>query len=232
MGEIWGEIPPHRVARCGIESQAAAPSNSVSDCFLGRDPSTGLAFANQQNASFGSTRSQVRILSPRLTFQGMAPSLARETARGGPSPAEEVPPVAFHSERPGHRGKHQALDDPHVTLFRHEEFDVQPLNPIGESGPRCKSLLRGWEGAFTMGIDEPPSRTTQPVGIEHQAMQPPSKSIPLPSTDRLQVRLMFAVANDNVAKRGHNKARSSSPGPLPAQPWCLPRGAGRSCAVG
>ena len=29
-----------------------------------------------------------------------------------------------------------------------------------------------------------------------------------------------------------NKARSVGPGRLPAQPWCLPEGVGRSCAVG
>ncbi len=28
----------------------------------------------------------------------------------------------------------------------------------------------------------------------------------------------------------NNKARSVSPGRLPAQPWCLPKGDGRSCA--
>ena len=28
----------------------------------------------------------------------------------------------------------------------------------------------------------------------------------------------------------HNKARSVSPGPLSAQPWCRPKGVGRSCA--
>jgi PIN domain nuclease of toxin-antitoxin system len=30
----------------------------------------------------------------------------------------------------------------------------------------------------------------------------------------------------------HNKARSAGPGRLSAQPWCLPKGVGRSCAVG
>jgi hypothetical protein len=30
--------------------------------------------------------------------------------------------------------------------------------------------------------------------------------------------------------RPHNKARSVGPGPLSAQPWCRPKGVGRSCA--
>ena len=30
----------------------------------------------------------------------------------------------------------------------------------------------------------------------------------------------------------HNKARSVGPGLLSAQPWCRPKGGGRSCAVG
>ena len=30
----------------------------------------------------------------------------------------------------------------------------------------------------------------------------------------------------------YNKARSMGPGHLPAQPWCLPKGVGRSCAFG
>ena len=85
MGEIWGEIPPHRLARCGIGSQRVAPLNSVPDYVFARDPRRDQAFRNQQKASFGSTRSQVRILSPRLTFQGLAQGGVPKTC---PKPGE------------------------------------------------------------------------------------------------------------------------------------------------
>jgi hypothetical protein len=51
MGEILGEIPPHRLVRCGTGSQPVAPFNPVSDWLLGESPDGVRRFGNDRRSA-------------------------------------------------------------------------------------------------------------------------------------------------------------------------------------
>jgi hypothetical protein len=72
-------------------------------------------------------------------------------------------------------------------------------------------------------LPERPRRWTAPPGagegLPGSAGDPPEGSI--------LARTPTCSAHVDL---GHNKARSAGSGPLSAQPWCLPKGVGRSCA--